>query len=348
MKNYAMKRHIIYLVAICAMLISCGEVEMPQPAPPAFSGETTEIEIRFAVPQASTRSFFDEVGNFTERENKITNIRLYLHGADGKQIITFNLTGSALDTPVATIEVPRELCGQQCTLFAIANSPGGQVPLWANSMYTYDQSYFLWRIYNTAVEDHLAGKMTSSFMMSGVAEFYLQPYGKKTMVGVELTRLLSKAAFRYRIDDDFRANHGGAMIRIDKTVITNMAPKSYVFQTPQLYYHSTSTLGTFEQEPLYRDGYYLHVFYFYEMRYTGGYPTKVIMSGTYDYDGDFSTVGDQTPFTLDFPISPDENGVIERNTYYKIDGVIMGIGARNLDLEFTIRNWNEKGNNIIL
>jgi hypothetical protein len=339
------------IIAVAIASVSCGKEDIAQ-AEEKYSGRTVELHINFSgLSTTTTRSFFDDVGNFANRESKISNVRLFLYDSEGSYVQTYDIYSNNVNGTYSTIRVPVEICGKNCVLFAIANCVSEQsATTTLSEMYLYSTMGDSTSDYNGTVESHLNNDSTHSFMMSGHSSFYVQPYGLKTVVTIELTRLLSKVAFRYKIDENFQVNHNGGMIRIDRTALTRFATDCYIFRQNNRYHPSPTTCANFDQEPLYMDGYYHHIFYFLELGETGNgdYRTGITMWGTWDNDGDFSTEDDQTSFQLDIPINPDNTGIVKRNTYYKIDGIVKGIGSANLDLTFSLTDWVEVEQNITI
>ena len=324
-----------------AAMVSCNKTET-RITPPADSDEKAVIELTFSAPRSiESRGFFEDVEDVPASvENRMDVIDIFIFDSNGQQAYTTRLLPHGASRFITTLEIPKALCGTTCTIYTSANTDivfsGNSVP-----NYYYQSATGFPHAADSYLEiiDPTYWVQSKHFIMSATEQVEIKPYGLKTYVPLELKRVEAKVALRLKVADNFPANHNGATLDITGVQVKNLPNSVYIFSERP--YESWNRSQT--QTPYYEDGYYHNLFYLFPRGITTN-PVNIVISAVYDYDGDPVTTGDRTPVAFNLPVSPD--GTVERNTFYRIDGIIKGVGKMNLDFGFSVKDWTRIDNNV--
>lgn len=333
-----MKKTIITVcLAATAALTSCTKDETPQTAD-KYSGQTVPIEISLSDGSPTTRAgFFDDTADIPSAiEKYIGLIKVYIYDDTGTKAFETTITADAYGSFLTTLEIPKELCGTTCTVYASANADvtlsGNYSAQISNAYYTANTNFPHQADSYAEIIDPAYWTTSRKFIMSAWKNVYIEPYGFKTYVSMELARVEAKVALRVKVADDFATTHGGAALSITGVRLQNLTNSVYIFRdTPYENWNRSLT-----QTPLVENGYHHNLFYIFP-RSGASNPVSILISGIYDSDGNLSTTGDQTSVEYQIPVST--GGEVDRNTFYRIDGVIKGVGSQNFDAQFKVKEW---------
>ncbi len=340
-------KKIAYLLFTLLLITSCQD-KTHQDESVSGANDYEDVEISFGVSglDINTRSFMDDVAVTEPWESELFSLRIYVFDQDDKYVNSYLISSSDIENRRTILKIPREATGQYCSFFAIANGAGTVT----NIQYNQGATFFAENIYcntninklNGELDQMLSGELYSlgSFPISGSAKVFVNPYGYLTEAFIPLKRIIAKVALEWRVDPDFSKNHDGAVVVVNNPSCYSRN-NGYTFDTgnPRDY----NSVGTyFYQTPVFGDGWNHNLWYVYEGK-TGQYgENKTIkFTGIFDKDGDLTTTHDQHTVTYSVPIDyvTGEN-TIKRNTVYRIQATIKGLGADNLEATWVLEDWD--------
>ncbi len=340
-------KKIIYSFFTLLILAGCNDnIEDEQTVidPKAYE----EIEVFFGDSGLNihTRSFFEDVAVTEPWESKLYTMRIYVFDQEGKYVGDYGFSSYEINQGRVILHLPREATEQYCSFYLIANGAG-----YVTSIdYYAGEKAFAEKIYsnenlknfNGQVEKMLNGELytTRFFPISGYTKAYIGKYGYLSDVFIPLKRIVAKVAFEWRIDPYFSKNHDGGILVINQ-VYARLNEKGYTFEGISPRDYSSSTVAH-SQVPVAWDGWNHNLWYSFEgNKKTFNQDKEIILSGTYDKDGDLSTTNDQHPVSYTIPIDYlTGQGIINRNTVYRIQATIKGIGTGNVDATWDIKEWD--------
>jgi hypothetical protein len=301
------------------------------------TGETVPVEISLRPTgiEVATRADVFEMAQTVpaKAEAALFYADLYVFDSSNTYVGLYKLDTKQEANSTATFELPREVCGTTCKFYVVANLyPAPSL----GSNGSLDNI-----LYNPTSLPHNAGTYArlidpaywenQQFIMSTVQEVFIEPYGRKTFAEIALARVEAKLAIQLKVADDFSARHDGAALQLTKVRMDNLNSRMYLFRGTGYEAWDRDLTQTCVSE----NGIYSNLFYLLPK---GGNtrPATIVISGIYDYDGDWTTTDDQTPVEYDLPVC---EGDVVRNTYYRIDGTITGVGKLNLDATLKVMDW---------
>lgn len=175
--------------------------------------------------------------------------------------------------------------------------------------------------------------------MSAINEVQF-PGGANTVTTVEmyLKRTVAKVAMRVRVDEAFSQKYGGAAIRITNVSVLN-GEKSTTVIAPATVGAGNSDL-TISQAPDTDGDYYRSLFYLFENGQRSGEGCVTLrIEALFDMDGDFSTATDQIVAQYSVKLNHAGNGVVKRNSYYRIDAGLQGLDGHEIEATIRVADW---------
>ncbi len=306
-----------------------------------------EIEITFGDTglDITTRSFMDDVAVTEDWESRITALTIFIFNEEGTYVKMHSVSSSDLANKKTIIQMPREATGQYCTFYAKTGNSG---PVNSNQYNAGERSFVEnvycntdLKLFNGELDKMLSGEMYSStlFPMSGSARVFVNPYGYLTEVFIPLKRLMAKVALEWRIDPDFSTNHKGGIVVLDNPYCI-ARNGGYVFEIEEPRDYNASSVA-YKQTPGVWDGWNHNLWYIYEGKKNQfGNDKAITFTGIYDKDGDLNTTDDQHAVSYSVPIDyiTDEQ-IVRRNTVYRIQVTITGLGENNLEATWAQEDW---------
>lgn len=320
-----MKAIIPVLAAI--VLCSCTKTECGN-APAQYDG-LVPVEVHLSVPEATTtRSFFVDAEALEAAEARIETVQIGIFGPTGWSIGDYRFEVDQVQNRRVTVWIPEQYLGKTCNIYVFCNNGFSRLSSessWAGMQFVYSRQ----PQHKERAEDMLGPDDPVAFWMGGFTSYTVERMGS---AHVDLTRVQAKVASRLRIDENFSANHGGAKLRITRVELRNQTNFGYGFpgHSPSNNTHITAT-----QIPLLDGDYHCNLFYCFP-RNSYSLP-ELAVHGIYDRDGDFSTTDDQSEVEMTTPVT--KSSSVDRNTYYRVEGVIRGVNVRDCEIRFEADPW---------
>lgn len=328
-------RKLIFATAIAvAALASCKNetMEIIEPG--------HQFAVTFIGENPATRAFFDPAAAAEEWEKTLNNISVFVFTAsDGKLVLRRDMTAAELSTGKVNFSLPWSAADKSLRFYAVANyavtTPNvSEVAL--KALLDADCG-----AYNGTVDEvFMKVKRAEGFTMSAVSEVEFSG-GANSVTTVEMTlrRTVAKVAMRVRVDEGFGQRYGGAAIRVTGVTVLN-AEKTTTVIAPE-------TVGagvrdfTFTQTPNVEGDYYQSLFYLYEngQRSADEYVTLKI-EALFDADGNLLTTDDQSVVEYRVRLNHADNGIVKRNSYYRIDASLQGLDGHEIEAVIRVADWD--------
>lgn len=324
-----MKKLLFAAFAALTIFSSCSKEAIEPSTKP--QGEMVQIEMYLTQPNATTRSFFEEVDvQLGDKERSFSTSGLIIFDKNGDKVFSANINASSSNT-ATTIAIPRELSGTTCRFYLFANISGYPNVKTEAELFEIKSGLPSASSYNPTQGDFIFSHNRQGFAMVGVKDVEIKPYGFKTFVEIELERALAKVALEIELDENFSLNHDGGTIILNYAQIRNYAQQSYLVHRLGVYDMSNQG-STIRQSPKVTGKVFQHLWYSYETSPQSN--PYIFIEGQYILPN-----GKRTPVEYSIPVSQINGGAIERNHYYRIKGVIKGVGDLNLDATFKVKDW---------
>lgn len=269
-----------------------------------FGGKNTSASGFLEGKNLSTRAFFDDSAVGEEWENKITKLTIHVYSPQGALVMRRRMTAEELNAKSARFALPRSMKGQNCTFFVVANADYPDVATLTDIEKGHRNEPLM--EYNELTGHSISQKRKDDgLVMEGVANTIIAESGATT-VAVTLRRTVAKLAIRTTIDPSFESLNGGKIVV--KSITISGAETCFYYGGQALFYLRESAANT---------------------------PATLIISGTYYPASGAPSIDTEHRIVL----KGSGDGSIKRNGYYRVDAVIKGFTEGDLNVNFTIANW---------
>lgn len=339
-------KKIMFAAATAMLFLINGCTESPgEGDPTSGKNELIDLSVSFSdIPLTlDTRAFMDDISQTEEWERQINSLSVYVYDSEGKYVTHKTFSGTSLGTR-CIVSVPRSVAETECTIYAMANITSYNEKKESDFRNTLCSTDI--RKFNGNIEQMLSGELfDTGFPMSGYTKKVMSPFGHMTFVHVELKRVMAKVAFEYRVDPDFSVNHHGAAVRIDEVRCGLIAERAYMFETGEVRNGQDNHSVWMIQPSLVDGAWSRNLWYLYERGIqaqgnSNDGEMEFYLTGTFDLDGNFDTTTDQHKVYFTIPVDyVSGQGVLKRNTCYRISATIKGIAEPTLEVTWSVLDW---------
>ncbi len=326
--------------AFAALAISCDKrIETVPPLP----GEGLPVHLTFGSADNFTRAFFDNTVPAERWEKMISKLSVYIHDADGKQVMRKHFSREEISAMHTDFVVPDIMAGKTLTFYAVANMPPQSdiIPddvttLSTESLYDYTVYYGI-AATRAARDDGFAmtGRMTATIHTDGTV----------TPVSIVLKRTVAKIFVQIDIDPTFSQRHRGGIVWVQGITVESKAIGSALFFNDYAFRHAdhsaTYTYSQMSSSSMYIPGArYSALFYVYEQGPpTYGPDEKVRLKIKTQYSQDPNWVSDRIEHDFIVELEGSGGGEIRRNGYYHIHGMITDFDALHTRSAVMASDW---------
>lgn len=329
-----------------AMFCSCAkennDVAGPQGQPEV---ENQQVELSFVPDALGTRSFYESFGHPEPWEKEIKTMYVYLYDSEGNFRMRREVTAAEISAKRAVFGIPNFLAGTQCTFYVTVNLDHGiyyttaELDKDVNTFYSNYNSDFL------TVTQGCAN--ARGFIMTGKAEVVIAAAGQKTNIDMTLKRQLAKIAVRTHVDNAFTTAYNGATIDITNVSLQNVALQTFHYHREGAYPLYQTKTNIF-QAPVWDGTYWQNLFYANETAASSGNnQVMLVLTGTFDADGDPATTDDQQVITYKVPFEASGDGLINRNAYYRLFIRIKGLSGEDVAMNISVAEWEVVSQEVI-
>jgi len=318
------------VVASVALFASCQKEEASEIL---SQQETPVVTLQLSNDSNSTKGFFDESSEAESFEKSISSLSVIVFDSQNNLVSRRNFTSDEITARRCTFKLPKTVAGTNCKFYTVANLDIDAVSSYQSLVSLLEQSP---GDYNgTFSEVVSAAKRSGGFVMSGFTQQKIAAMGSTTSVSTTLKRTVSKIALKATISDKFQSLYGGKLT-ILSTEIDNAPSSTYLIEPAT----STSSIESDYTTSQDVSGEPKALYYIYENEHIKNNPqVSIKINALYDVDGDDTTTNDRQEFTYSFTLTGSGNGIIKRNSYYRIAATINGPEGGDCSLAISVSNW---------
>lgn len=328
-------KNIMAVTVATIACVSCARPEIPEPAPQ----QAGHVTVSFAAKANSsqTKVFFDPEVTTEAWEKAIGSISVLVFEGAGRLVAQHDYTPDEITAKKATFPLPQSVVQTACTFYAIANQRVADIGTRSELLSMLEGPCSM---YNGAIEVVTSkAARTEGFVMTGMSSQTIAT-GSTTEVVIALERTVAKIAVRTALSSGFSEKYHGK-IQIASAVISGAASRTPLIRSHTTVAGKTDYSFSVEQIPAVSPEGFDNLFYLFETDLKiDDPPVAVILTGTYDQDGDTETAEDRFPVHYRVELTGGKgNAQIIRNGYYRISVTISGLSGEDKDVSVSVKNW---------
>ena len=282
-----------------------------------------------------TRAFFGDSPVPEAWEKKINKLLILVFSNEtGLYQLYREVTQAEIVAGSFSFALPGSFANKSYTFYALANS---YVSLDKNSTMTFLEQVFDTGTYNGTIQEVTSKSVRSSgFTMSDKCQATINP-DNATNLTFTLKRTVAKVAIVTTVSQEFVNKYPGRIV-IDNIRVSRSAVNTKIFEEPTVTNYSAMTYAYSQKSGI---GVISNLFYLYENpKLDASQRVLLTLTGFYDKDSVLETTDDQTPVEYVVRLNDADEGVILRNSYYRIQLAITGFSGNSVNASVIVSDWS--------